>query len=106
MNIGLIISTNDSETVWNAFRYGNFALKAGDKIKIFLISKGVEAESLDTDKFAVTQQMKDFLNAGGGIFACGTCLKLRNAGPTEVCSIGGLKDMHAIVKECDRVLTF
>ncbi len=106
MKIGIIISSNDSETVWNAFRYGNFALKDGDGIKIFLTGKGVEAESLDTDKFAVTQQMKDFVNAGGKIFACGTCLKLRNTGPTEVCPLGGLKDMHAIIKESDRIVTF
>ena len=106
MKIGIIVYSNDPETVWNAFRYGNFPLKAGDEIKVFLTGKGVEAESLDTEKFAVTQQMKDFLNAGGGIFACGTCLKLRNAGPTDICPIGGLKDMHAMVKECDRVLTF
>jgi len=106
MKIGIIISSNDAETVWNAFRYGNFALKDGDGINVFLISKGVEAESLDTEKFAVTQQMKDFVKAGGKIFACGTCLKLRNTGPTEVCPLAGLKDMHAIVKESDRILTF
>ena len=106
MKIGIIISTNDAEIVWNAFRYGNFALKDGDKIKVFLIAKGVEAESLDTDKFAVTQQMRDFVKAGGKIFACGTCLKLHNAEPTDVCPLAGLKDMNAIVKESDRVITF
>jgi sulfur relay (sulfurtransferase) complex TusBCD TusD component (DsrE family) len=106
MNIGLIIYSNDPETVWNAFRYGNFALKEGDGIKVFLIGKGVEAESLDTEKFAVTQQMQDLVKAGGKIFACGTCLKLRNAGPTDVCPLAGLKDMHAIIKENDKVITF
>jgi uncharacterized protein involved in oxidation of intracellular sulfur len=106
MKIGIIITSNDAETVWNAFRYGNFALKEGDAAKVFLTGKGVEAESLDTEKFAVTQQMKDFIKAGGKIFACGTCLKLRNTGPTDVCPLAGLKDMHAIIKESDRVLTF
>jgi uncharacterized protein involved in oxidation of intracellular sulfur len=106
MKTGIIISSNDAETVWNAFRYGNFARKEGDQIKVFLIGKGVEAEHLDTEKFAVAQQMKDFIKAGGRIFACGTCLKLRNAGPTEVCPLAGLKDMHAIIKESDTVLTF
>ncbi len=106
MKIGIIISSNDAETVWNAFRYGNFALKAGDAIKVFLIGKGVEAESLDTDKFPVTMQMKEFITAEGKIFACGTCLKLRDARPTDVCPLAGLKDMHAIIKESDRVLTF
>ena len=106
MKIGIIIYSNDAETVWNAFRYGNFAIKEGDGIKIFLIAKGVEAESLDSEKFAVTQQMRDFVKAGGKIFACGTCLKLRSSGPTDVCPLAGLKDMHAIIKESDRVLTF
>jgi peroxiredoxin family protein len=69
MKIGIIILSNDAETVWNAFRYGNFALKEGDEIKGFLLAKGVEAESLDTDKFAVTQQMRDFVKADGKIFA-------------------------------------
>ena len=106
MKTGIIISSNDAETVWNAFRYGNFALKAGDAIKVFLIGKGVEAESLDTEKFPVTMQMKEFIAAGGKILACGTCLKLRNAGPTDVCPLAGLKDMHAIIKESERVITF
>jgi uncharacterized protein involved in oxidation of intracellular sulfur len=106
MKIGVIIYSNDPETVWNAFRYGNFALKAGDEVKAFLAGRGVEAESLDTEKFSVTQQMKDFLAAGGSILSCGSCLKLREASPTAVCPLGGLKDMHAIVKDSDRVMTF
>ncbi|HAS54761.1 MAG TPA: sulfur reduction protein DsrE [Nitrospiraceae bacterium] len=106
MMIGLIIHSNDAETVWNAFRYGNFAAKEGDVVKVFLIGKGVEAESLDTEQFAVTQKMKDFVKTGGKIFACGTCLKLRNAGPTDVCPLAGLKDMHAIIKESDRIIAF
>jgi uncharacterized protein involved in oxidation of intracellular sulfur len=106
MKIGVIISSNDAEIVWNAFRYGNFALKEGDEIKVFLLAKGVEAESLDSDKFAVTQQMRDFVKAGGNIFACGACLKLHNSGPSELCPLAGLKDMHAIIKESDRVITF
>lgn len=106
MKIGIIIYSNDSETVWNAFRYGNFAIKEGDEVKIFLTGKGVEAESLNTEKFAVTQQMNDFVKAGGKISACGTCLKIRNAGATDICPIAGLKDMHAMVKESDRVVTF
>jgi uncharacterized protein involved in oxidation of intracellular sulfur len=106
MNIGIIIHTNEPESVWNAFRYGNFALKDGDGVKIFLLGRGVEAETLDTDKFMVNRQMKDYVKAGGKIFACGTCLKLRNAGPTDVCPLASLKDMHAIIRESDRLVTF
>ncbi len=48
MKTGIIIYSNDPETVWNAFRFGNFSLKAGDTVKVFLTGRGVEAESLDT----------------------------------------------------------
>ena len=106
MKIGIIIYSNDPETVWNAFRYANFAIKEGNEVKVFLTGKGVKAESIDTEKFLVTQQMKDFINAGGKIFACGTCLKIRNAAASDICPVSTMKDMHEIIKESDRILTF
>jgi uncharacterized protein involved in oxidation of intracellular sulfur len=45
MKIGLVTYSNDVEIVWNAFRLGNFALKEGDKVKVFLLAKEVEVES-------------------------------------------------------------
>ena len=32
--MGIVIYSNDPEVVWNAFRFGNFALKAGDEVKV------------------------------------------------------------------------
>ncbi len=75
-------------------------------MNVFLAGKGVEAESLDTEKFPVTQQMKDFIGSGGTIRSCGTCIKLRGSGPTDICPLGSLKDMHALIKESDRLVTF
>ena len=106
MKIGIVVYSNDPETAWNAFRYANFALKEGDQVKVFLTGRGVEAESLDTEKFPVTEQLKAFLVNGGSVMACGTCLKLRSLSPTDVCPLAGLKDMHAMVHDSDRVLTF
>ena len=45
------------------FRFGNFALKEDDEVKVFLLTKGAECESLDTDNFQVTRQMKAFVVA-------------------------------------------
>ena len=106
MKTGIIIYSNDPETVWNAFRFGNFSAKAGDTVKVFLTGKGVEVESIDTDKFSVTQQIKDFVTSGRKILACGSCLKIREKGATDVCPISTMKDMYELVKESDRVLTF
>jgi uncharacterized protein involved in oxidation of intracellular sulfur len=42
VKVEIVVNSNDSETVGNAFRFGNFALAIGDEVKIFLIGKGVE----------------------------------------------------------------
>lgn len=55
MKLGIILYSADAETAWNAFRFGNFALKRGDATGVFLLGKGVECESLDTEKFKVTE---------------------------------------------------
>jgi len=106
MKIGIINSSNDPETAWNAFRFGNFTLKEGNEVKVFLLGKGVECESLDTDKFKVTEQMHLFLASGGRILACGTCLKIRQSKGSDMCPLSTMKDLYEIVKESDKVVTF
>ena len=106
MRIGIIVYSTDSEIVWNAFRLGVFALKQGDQIKVFLLAKGVDCEKLSTKQFNVTEQMQSFVDNGGKILACGSCLKLRHSGGTELCPLSTMQDLYDIVKESDRILTF
>lgn len=66
MKLGICIYTNDPESVWNAFRFGNYAAKHSiDEVQVFLLGKGFETESLSTDKFNMTEQIELFV-AGGG----------------------------------------
>lgn len=106
MKLGIIIYSNDPETVWNAFRFGNFALKESDEIKVFLLAKGVECESLDTDEFKVREQMSSFIDNGGKVFACGSCLRIRQSEGSDVCPVSTMKDLYEIVKESDKIVTF
>jgi uncharacterized protein involved in oxidation of intracellular sulfur len=106
MKLGIVIYSDDSETVWNAFRLGNLALKEGDEVKIFLFSKGVECESLDSRDFKITEKMNVFSSEGGEILACGTCLGMRNSQGTELCPASTMKDLHEIIKGSDKVVTF
>jgi len=106
MKIGLIISTNDAETCWNALRYGNFALGQKDEVKIFLMGKGVEYQSISTDKFNTIEQAEKFLNDGGKILACGTCIKSRQQKDSEMCPISTMKDMYEIIHQSEKVVTF
>jgi sulfur relay (sulfurtransferase) complex TusBCD TusD component (DsrE family) len=106
IKIGMVIYSNDPETVWNAFRFGNFALGEGDSVKVFLLAKGVESESLDNDKFKVTDQLTRFVENGGKIFACGTCLTIRKKEGSEMCPLSTMQDMYDIIKWCNKVITF
>ena len=61
MKLGIIISTNNPETNWNALRLANFAVKQSGEVKLFLIGQGVEYESGNSEKFNIQEQVKEFL---------------------------------------------
>lgn len=106
MKLGIVISQSDPETVFNALRLGNYGLKQGDSVKIFLIGKGVELDKISDPKFNVREQAEALLAAGGQFLACSTCLKLRESAGSEVCPLSTLKDLYEIVRDSDRLLTF
>jgi sulfur relay (sulfurtransferase) complex TusBCD TusD component (DsrE family) len=106
VKIGIVIYSNDPETVWNAFRFGNYAVKEGDEVTVFLLGKGVESESIDTEVFTIMELMRSFVEAGGAIAACGSCLKIHQLGSSELCPISTMADLYTLVKESDKVVTF
>ncbi len=104
--IGIIISSNDPETVWNAFRLANYSVQEGDTVSIFLLGKGVEAPMMSSKNYNVKGQMEKFSDAGGKILACGTCLKSRNTEGSELCPVSSLSDLYKIVKTNEIILSF
>ena len=106
MKLGIIVYSGDSETVWNAFRFGNYSLAMGDEVRVFLFGKGVEYESLDTELFKVTEQWQTFIDTGGRIWACGTCLEIHQLKASETYTVATMNDVYEIVKESDKILTF
>ena len=107
MKLAIIISTNQVETNWNAFRLGNLALKNGDDVSIFLIGEGVEYLKFSNEKFNIKKQVDTFLELGKGkILACETCLVLRHQEGDKTCPVSSMKELYNLVKECDKLLTF
>ncbi len=106
MKIGIIISTNDAETCWNALRYANFSIGQKDEIKVFFMGKGVEYRKVSSDKFNTIEQTEKLMKSGGELYSCGTCIKSREEEGSEMCPISTMKDMYSIIKESDRVVTF
>ena len=106
MKIGIVISTNDPEEVWNAFRFGNVALKENHVVRVFLVNKGVEAEDIKSERFPVSEQLQSFVENKGEILACGTCMKARQKEGSNFCPIATMKELLEIVVESDRLITF
>ncbi|MBU8901244.1 MAG: DsrE family protein [Victivallales bacterium] len=105
MKLGIVIYSTDSESVWNAFRLGVFALQKNDSAQVFLLANGVECESLDTEKFKVTEQMQSFVDNGGKILACGTCLNIRNSEGSELCPLSTMQDLYNLINDSDKVIS-
>jgi uncharacterized protein involved in oxidation of intracellular sulfur len=106
MKIGIVLSTNDPEEVWNVFRFGNVALKENHAVRIFLVNKGVEAEDVKSERFQVREQLQTFVENKGEILACGTCMKNRQKEESNFCPVATMKDMLEIVKWSDKLLSF
>jgi uncharacterized protein involved in oxidation of intracellular sulfur len=106
MKLGLILSTDDPETAFNALRLANFSKAQGDEVTVFLLGKGVELDQIKSAKFEVRGQAEALLTAGGRIAACGTCLRLRGMEGSEVCPLSTMKDLYELLRESDRVVSF
>jgi|SRR3989338_190080 len=107
MKIGIILNTNDAETCWNCFRFGNEAISKNHSVKVFLLGKGVELENVKDDKFPLLEgSIKKFLKGNGVILACGTCLKIRGKEEIGICPVSAMEDMLKIVEESDKVVSF
>ena len=106
MKIGVVISSNDPETCWNALRYSNFCLNQKDEVEIFFMGKGVEYQKVSNEKFNTVEQAEKFIQSGGIIYACGTCIKSREQQSSETCPLSTMQDMYNIIKRSDKVVTF
>ncbi|MBI5539089.1 MAG: sulfur reduction protein DsrE [Bacteroidia bacterium] len=102
----MVISTNDVETVWNALRLANFSKDEGDTIKIFLLGKGVEVEILVKENTDIKEQAEKFLDSGGIILGCGTCLTSRKNDNPQVCKFSSMADLYSLIRSNKIVLTF
>lgn len=112
MKLGIIVYSNDPETVQNAFEFSRYALQNGDQVRVCLLGKGVEADSLSKTEsyaaqpFKVLDEMQQFISSGGQILASTKCLAGRELGVGDLCTSSTMKDIYGVVKESDKVVTF
>jgi uncharacterized protein involved in oxidation of intracellular sulfur len=106
MKLGIILYSNDPETVFQTFRLGTVALKNGDEVRLFMLAKGVECDTLDNEKWHISEQIRDFQENGGKTLSCTSCLKIRQKNEGKGCTRSSLEELYRIIEQCDKVLTF
>ncbi len=107
MKLAVVLSTNRTETNWNAFRLANLALSKGDKVTVFLTGEGVEYEQVSSPQFNIKEQVGKFLQSDKAkIVACGTCMAIRKQGSSKECPEGGIENLYKLVADSDKVITF
>src|SRR3989338_7980386 len=107
MKLGIILQSNKPEHVWNTFRLGITALKAGNEADVFLMSEGSELDTIpDSKDFDISAKIAEFKNLKGKIYACGSCLKLRGKEESNVCPVSTMSDLLKMVENSDKVLVF
>jgi uncharacterized protein involved in oxidation of intracellular sulfur len=102
----LIINTTETETVWNALRFGSAALSRSHEVNIFLLGPAVEIQSIGDDRFDVQKLLLRFDELGGVALSCGTCLRIREMDASAVCPMSTMDDLVRLTEEADRVLSF
>ena len=102
----LIISTTETETVWNAFRFGSAALSRGHEVSVFLLGPAVDIAHVGDERFDVQKLLLRFDELGGVALSCGTCLRIREMDAGALCPMSTMDDLVRLTEEADRVLTF
>ncbi len=105
MKLGIIINTNDPETVWNALRLANEALSTRNEVSVFLLGSGVEIENIKDETLDVAGVLKKFLNSGGNLLTCGTCLEFRHQ-EVNMCPVSTMSQLVEMISNSDKVVTF
>lgn len=111
MKLALILSRNDPETIWNAFRLANTSLAYDNEVHVFLLGAGVEAASTNSLKYNIKEQMDIFREEGGLLTGCHVCAESREEEMPFLmedlsCDMGSMQDLYALVKDYDKVLSF
>src|SRR3990172_4468303 len=104
MKLGIIVNTNDAETAWNALRLGNEALVGRNQATMFLLGSGVEIVAIKDKSFDVAGVLKKFLDGGGRLLACGTCLEVRHQ-TAGVCPVSTMSQLVKLISDSDKVVS-
>ncbi len=105
-DLGIVIMTDDVETVWNALRLATYSQRKGDLVVLFLIGKGLDGFEAKSETYELEPLKDKYFDNGGQIIACGTCAAQRKTEEIALCTIASISDLYYIIKKSKKVISF
>src|SRR3990167_9560212 len=100
MKLGIILQSNKPEHVWNTFRLGITALKAGNEAEAFLMSEGSELDTIpDSKDFDISAKKAEIKNQKGKNYARGSCRKKHGKRKSKGGPDSTMSDRRKIVED-------
>ncbi len=69
MKVAMVLSNDNPEVMWNAFRFANLMLNEGDDVTLFLNGPAVDYKKADSEEFPVALLAKTFALSEGVLWA-------------------------------------
>jgi uncharacterized protein involved in oxidation of intracellular sulfur len=102
-----------TEKAWNTLRYAQALCLVQTQINIFLLADAVlctkKGQTTPTGYYNLESMLKELINKGVKVKACGTCMKARGLKLEELLEgveIGKMLDLANWTKESQKVITF
>lgn len=105
MHIGIIFDTDESEKIWNGFRFASTAMDRGHTVEAFLLGSGVKAPELEDTDFNPHGLMVDYKRNGGKLYACGTCMDHRDLSESELRPRSTMVDLVKMAENADKLIS-
>ncbi|MDR1679594.1 MAG: DsrE family protein [Prevotellaceae bacterium] len=105
-DIGIVITSPDAETVWNAMRLATYAQGQGDQVVLFLLAKGLDGFQSKDPAYDLETLKDAFVSNGGQIIACATCAQQRGTEEIGMCTIASMADLYQIINRSKKVVSF
>ena len=92
----------------------NFVVKCGKELMAEkynnsannLTSPKLMKKALDDIFLHITEQINEYVENKGKIFACGTCLVSRNKEGSPICPMSTMNDLMDLVEQSDKIVSF
>jgi len=106
MKIGIILTTKEYETIWNALRVATEAKNRKHEVKVFLMGEAVDLENLTHNKFDVMAQISAFISAGGKFIVRGEIPSDINTDEAKTFIYSAMNKCIDVIEWADKIVSF